>query len=147
MYGVQLMLNLLQRTLIISVKPKYAREIADGRKTVELRRRFTNAASIGSLVLIYSSSPQKQIVASAEIVDVRRLPIQDIWLEYATSAAIERDEFDQYFSGLQSGFVIKLDNVRKLTKPVPSESLQKHFGFRAPQSYGYFSPLYRALVE
>jgi len=146
-FGVQLMLSFVERTLIFSVKPKYAADIADGRKTVELRRRFGSDGAIGAFVLIYSSAPDKTIVATAEIADVHRLPIDQIWEQYADDAVIERSDFERYFSGLACGYVIVLDNIRKLEEPVTREKLERKFGFRPPQSYGYFPSSYRALAE
>ena len=51
--------------------------VLDGRKTVELRRRFTNSEVIGSLAFIYSTSPVRELVGYARIRDVRRLGVKD----------------------------------------------------------------------
>jgi predicted transcriptional regulator len=55
--------------IIISVKPEHAHNIIVGRKTVELRRRFTDTSAI---VLIYSSSPEKALIGGCE--DSKRAP-------------------------------------------------------------------------
>jgi predicted transcriptional regulator len=58
--------------IIISVKPEHAHNIIVGRKTVELRRRFTDTSAI---VLIYSSSPEKALIGAVRIANVRRMAV------------------------------------------------------------------------
>jgi hypothetical protein len=50
--GVQLVFDFANQDVLFSIKPNYADKILDGRKTVELRRRFTNSEVIGSLAFI-----------------------------------------------------------------------------------------------
>ena len=76
------MLDLVNRDVIFSIKPKYADQIMEGIKTVELRRRFTNEAPIGARAFIYSSAPAKAMVGYATIADVRLLRIDEIWKQY-----------------------------------------------------------------
>ncbi len=51
------------RSLLVSVKPVYARLILAGSKTVELRRVRPNAVP-GCQVLIYASSPTMEMVGT-----------------------------------------------------------------------------------
>jgi predicted transcriptional regulator len=61
--------------IIISVKPEHAHNIIVGRKTVELRRRFTDTSAIGRWMLIYSSSPEKALIGAVRIANVRRMAV------------------------------------------------------------------------
>jgi predicted transcriptional regulator len=144
--GVQLVLGLVNRDIIFSIKPKYAEQIMTGVKTVELRRRFRNEANVGARAFIYSSTPTKAMVGYATIADVRRLSVHEIWAEYAGRAGITREDFDAYFSGLDQGYVIALTDAHRFTTSVAIGSLRKRFGFRAPQSYRYAGTEYRALI-
>ena len=58
-------LSTLKRNVLISVRPLYAKEIVEGRKTVELRRKFPGTEAAGGTVVIYSSSPVRAVVAVA----------------------------------------------------------------------------------
>ena len=64
----------IKRDVLMSIRPQYASKILDGRKTVELRRKFPEVGAIGATVLIYSSSPVKAIVGTARIKKVAKLP-------------------------------------------------------------------------
>jgi predicted transcriptional regulator len=57
----------LKPNLLVSVRPEFASKIANGEKTVELRRRFPRDMVIGARVLIYSSRPVAAIICQAKI--------------------------------------------------------------------------------
>jgi predicted transcriptional regulator len=126
-----------RRDILVSIQPRYASKILDGRKTVELRRRFPDPGAMGALALIYSSSPVCAIVGFARIKQVARLPLSKIWKEFGAAACISKNEFKAYFKGLQSGYVISFENVQPLTPCVAAEELERRFGIVPPQSYRY----------
>lgn len=126
-----------QRDVVLSIKPIYSEKILAGQKTVELRRRFPVAAPYGALAYIYSSSPVKAIVGTASIRDVLKLPVEQIWTEFESTAFIERPLFDKYFEGLSFGFALVFDDVKSFTRPLPLQELRARFGFEPPQSFLY----------
>jgi predicted transcriptional regulator len=140
------MLDLVNRDVIFSIKPKYVDQIMAGVKTVELRRRFTNEAHIGAWAFIYSSTPTKAMVGYATIADVRRLPIEEIWRQYAYETGISHSELAAYFRGLTHGYVIALRDPQRFKTSATMQYLRERFGFRAPQSYQYAGIEYRALI-
>src|ERR1700680_1602249 len=144
--GLQLVLDLINRDLMFSVKPKYANLIMSGVKTVELRRRFSGEAVIGTRAFIYATSPAKAMIGYVTIADVRHLPVEGIWQLYASQAGVTRAEFEDYFLGVQNGYVIELKEPRRLRVSATMEYLKERFGFRAPQSYQYAGVEYRALI-
>ena len=141
------MFDFANQDVLFSIKPTYADKIFDGRKTVELRRRFTDAEVIGSLAFIYSSSPVRELVGYARIRDVRRLLVHDIWREYRDAAGIGKLEFDCYFEGRREGYVIMLDEPTRLAVGVSIADLRARFGFVPPQSFRYVSREYHALIR
>lgn len=141
------MFDFASQDVLFSIKPIYADQILAGRKTVELRRRFTNAEVTGSLAFIYSTSPVRQLVGYARIKAVRKLRIQDIWREYRDVAGISKAGFDTYFEGKCDGYVIELDEPTRLADGVPIADLRERFGFVPPQSFRYVSRDYHALIR
>ena len=127
------------RGILVSIRPIYASKILDGRKTVELRRKFPDVAVNGTTALFYSSSPVCAIVGCARIHQVLRLPVSRIWKEHGAAACISKREFDAYFSGLQLAYVIFFESVRSLKKHLKATDLQEQFGIVPPQSYRYLS--------
>ena len=126
-----------QRDVVLSIKPTYSKSILDGRKTVELRRRFPVSAPNGTLAYIYSTSPVKAMVGTASIRDVLKLPIEQLWAEFQANASIERDQFNSYFEGLEEGFALVLDEAKAFARPLPLNELRERFGFEPPQSFLY----------
>lgn len=127
----------LQRDIVLSIKPMYSEKILDGSKTVELRRRFPVAAPSGSLAYIYATSPVKAMVGIAEIRDVLRLPIEQIWTEFEKTVFIKRENFEKYFEGLEHGYALVFDDVKAFSRPLPLIELRERFGFEPPQSFLY----------
>ena len=141
------MLSESPRDVVLSIKPVYSEKILSGRKTVELRRRFPLANPIGALAYIYSTSPVKAIVGSASISNVRKLPLEEIWSEFQSTAFIERDQFEKYFDKRDHGFALVLDHVRAFQRPFPLSELRERFGFEPPQSFLYAKHDLRRALE
>ena len=136
------------RDVVLSIRPQYCDKILDGRKTVELRRRFPVSAPKGAVAYIYSTSPVRAMVGSAEIANVAKLPVYDIWQQYSDLAFVEKADFDAYFAGLDEGFALEFSNIRPLPRAFDLPELRKRFGFEPPQSFLYAKPgLRRALQD
>jgi len=105
------------------------------------------SAPRGTIAYIYSTSPIRAIIGVAEIIDVIKLPVADIWEKYADDASIERVEFDSYFSGLDEGYALKFENARPFPRELKLSELRKRFGFEPPQSFLYANPVLRRALR
>jgi predicted transcriptional regulator/DNA-binding Xre family transcriptional regulator len=135
------------RDVLFSIRPVHAERILKGRKTVELRRRFPNAVTPGTLALIYSTSPTSALIGSARIKAVQCTDLSTLWKTHRKAACLDKSDFEAYFTGLERGYAIILDSPRPLERPVGLMELRKRFGFEPPQSYQYASPRIRGLIE
>lgn len=135
------------RDVVFSIKPNHAQKILEGRKTVELRRRFTDGIRPGTLALIYTTSPTRALTGFAKIRAVQRLSIRDLWETHHDAACLQKSDFEAYFSGVDRGYAIMLTSAKPLTRPVGLSELRKRFGFEPPQSYQYATPQMCDLVE
>ena len=135
------------RDVLFSIRPVHAEKILTGDKTVELRRRFANAVTPGTLALIYSTSPTSALTGSAKIKAVECTDLRTLWKTHRKAACLDKSDFEAYFAGLERGYAIILDTARPLERPVGLTELRKRFGFEPPQSYQYASPRIRGLVE
>lgn len=91
------------------------------------------------MAYIYSTSPVRAMVGIAEIKDVLKLPVQQIWSEFEDTAFIERNDFDSYFHGLEFGFALLFEEIKPFSRPIPLTELREKFGFEPPQSFLYAS--------
>jgi len=131
------------RDVVLSIHPHYTAMIMEGKKTIELRRRFPLSAAKGTVAYIYSTSPVRALVGSAEIAEVVKLPIEKIWKGYSKRALINREDFDSYFNGVNEGFALHFANPRAFDRSLSLDELRDRFGFEPPQSFLYATPILR----
>ncbi|MDP1643734.1 MAG: helix-turn-helix domain-containing protein [Phenylobacterium sp.] len=136
-----------RRDVVFSIKPEYCDAIIDGRKTVELRRRFPATAPVGTTVFIYATSPTRALVGMAEIGQVHCRTPQEIWDSFSDRACIARKDFDRYFDGVESGVAIELRRGRRLRRSLDLSELRERFSFEPPQSYLYATPKMREALH
>ena len=80
---------------IISLKPRYARLVISGDKTVELRNRIVRLKP-GTLIWIYATRPMARIVGIAEIESVVHADPAEIWQRFGDDICVDRNGFDSY---------------------------------------------------
>jgi predicted transcriptional regulator len=136
-----------ERDVVLSIRPLYSDKIFEGKKTIELRRRFPVAAPRGTIAYIYSTSPVRAMMGSTEIENVIRLPVAEIWKKFGKMAQITKSDFDDYFTGLKEGFALKISNARPFSRPVNLTELRDRFGFEPPQSFLYATSVLRAALQ
>jgi predicted transcriptional regulator len=117
---------MVNRDVLMSIRPEYAEAILSGSKTFELRRRRPSFAP-GSRVVVYSSSPDQKLLGTFVAGEVHELKPSRLWKAVSPTAGISRRDFDAYFDGCELGYAIE---VQKPTRLDP-----KPLRFRPPQSY------------
>jgi len=126
-----------RKTIMLSIHPKFAEKIFNGQKCVELRRNSPNLSS-NDTVIIYVTSPIKQVWGASRIRSVVKLPLDALWEQVQNDACISKTDFDQYFSGVDEGFGIYLDQVQNASSPLDLSEIKKEWNnFCPPQSYRY----------
>lgn len=122
-----------QRIALLSVHPRHAEAILDGRKTVELRRSFP-ITDVTHIVL-YATSPVQRIVGWFSVAGVRSASPKEIWDHDGASAAVPQEEFRRYFEGTDQAIAILVGISHRLIEPIALEKLPSHS--RPPQSFRY----------
>ena len=125
------------RTIVLSIKPRYAELILAGTKTVEFRRAW--AAEKVAAIAIYASAPIRKIVGVVQVSDVISAKPNSLW-DYCKKrgGGLSRSELFAYMNGKPMGFAILLKGVTKLHQGiVPSSVID---GFSPPQSFRYMTP-------
>lgn len=131
---------MLGKMLLISIKPKYAELIFNGKKSVELRRVCPKLNN-GDLVLVYVSSPTKAIYGGFKVDAVISESPERLWNQIGIRSGLKKEEFDLYYKNAKIGYGITFSEVWSLPKPIMLESIKSTWPeFRPPQSYWYFKP-------
>jgi predicted transcriptional regulator len=127
------------KAIMISIRPKFAEKIFNGTKCVELRRIKPNIGE-GDIVVVYVTSPIKEVWGTFEVKSVITKPKSQLWEFVQDSAGITKIEFDNYFQGLSNGYGIIMKSVSANKNYLSLDDIRKNWeGFTPPQSYRYLS--------
>jgi predicted transcriptional regulator len=126
-----------KKSLLISVRPKFAEMIFSGSKTVELRRVRPNVRK-GDIAIIYVSSPTRALQGAFEISNVVSAKPVTLWRKCGKQSGIKRAAFLSYFAGKVLGHALV---IKRAWKWAVSTSLcflrRRNNGFHPPQSFRY----------
>ncbi len=115
------------------IKPHFANKIISGEKKYEFRRVPLKYSL--SHIIIYSSSPVRNIIGIAVVKDVIISSVNQAWARTRHAAGIERDEFIKYFDGKNTACVIELDKTISFYNSFSPYEIEHDF--HVPQSYKY----------
>ena len=136
-----------KRTLLLSVKPKYAAMLLSGKKTVELRR-IRPRVEPGDVVLIYATLPECRIVGYCHVTKVLLEVPTALWSEVGSATGVSRVDFDRYFEGVQTAVGIVMERPAAISERLSLEELRRLVpGFRPPQSFRYIGSREKKLQQ
>lgn len=122
-----------QTTALLAVQPQFAALLMSGRKKVEFRRtRFREPVST---IVIYASSPTRQVVGSILVKRIECDSPTKIWKRYGKVGGISKIEFLRYFEGAEYAYAIVVEGAKPLASPRPLTDYVP--SGRAPQSFQY----------
>jgi len=123
--------------LLLSIHEKYASQIFDGRKTVELRK-LKPRLEAGDLIVVYVTSPRKEIVGILEVSKVVSYPPDILWNIVEKKSGVTAHEFNSYFENAPLGFAIFVRKYVNFVEPLKLNIVrEKWSNFRPPQGYQY----------
>lgn len=120
--------------VLLSIKPKYVKEILSGAKQYEFRKRIFRNETVKT-VYIYSTSPEKKIVARFQLSEIIKNSPDYLWEQYCDVSGLSEREFFEYFSDRDTGYAIRIDELEEFAEPVDPRSVIDRFV--APQSFRY----------
>ena len=120
------------RKILISINPEHVDSIISGIKKYEYRR--IAAKKDVSSIIIYETTPIKRVVAEAEIMDVLKMPIEELWGLTKDGSGISKDFYLSYFKGKSVAYAYKLGKIKVFEEP---KTLMDFGVSAAPQSFVY----------
>ena len=118
--------------MLLSIKPKYAKVILEGKKQYEFRKSRPKEGV--DRIIFYASAPQKEVVGEALIDEILEGTPKEIWEIAKTAAGITKKFYFSYYSGKDKAIAYKLKNVVIYEKP---KALSDYGICQAPQSSVY----------
>lgn len=119
--------------VLLSIKPKYADKIFAGVKIYEFRKIIFKNKNVKK-VIVYASAPVCKVIGEFEIESILSLNTKELWQKTMHESGIDKEFYDDYFSGKRIGHAIKVKKVRKYPRGINID----HFSIkRPPQSFTY----------
>lgn len=120
------------RTVLISIKPKYVKQIIAGNKRVEFRKKGFSSPVLKAYV--YESSPVKKIVGFFYVDRIVPGTAKDLWETFSDSGGITEEELVEYLGGSE-GCAICFSDFHIFKTPIDPNTVIDNF--TAPQSFCY----------
>jgi predicted transcriptional regulator len=120
--------------VLLSIKPKYVKAILDGSKKYEFRKQIFKDNS-RKTIFIYASSPTKKIVAKFQLGEIVEGHPDYLWEKFWDVSGISEQEFFEYFSGKETGYAIRITDLKEFDKPMDPHTIFERFV--PPQSFCY----------
>ena len=121
-------------TVLLSIKPRFAKLIFDGIKKFEYRKKGFAKQGIQKVV-VYASSPIKKIIGEFQISEIILNTPDLIWTMTKQHAGIDKEYFFKYFEGKKKAYAIGILEATKYKEPLDPHILQSNF--TPPQSFMY----------
>lgn len=118
--------------MLLSIKPKYAKVILEGKKKYEFRKNRPQKDV--DQIIFYASSPQKEVVGEATIEEIIEGSPNEIWEIAKFASGITKKDFLAYYKGKEKAFAYKLKDVMIYDQP---KNLSFYGISQAPQSFVY----------
>lgn len=128
---------ILPKTLVLPLHPKWAAMVTTGKKTIEVRRRFTKTGTMPILGLVYTTTPIKAITTLVTLTTQTTRTIAQIDALQAKTH-IPSTMLDTYLD--THGLAIALQDPKPLTQAIPLNTLRTQYQFTPPQNFCYPTP-------
>lgn len=121
------------RVALMSIRPRYAHAILEGRKTVEFRKR--PLADDVTHVVIYSTVPDRAVIGYFTVDGQETCTPESLWDEYRDQGVIGEGDFFNYYASRERATGIRVGTATRLSRTL---SLVDDLGVaRPPQSFQY----------
>lgn len=114
--------------ILLPIKPQYAHAILEGQKTVEYRK--VRPKDNNGVVIIYSSSPERQVIGEFSYDGIIALSPEELWNVTKDKGCIAKADYDKYFNGKTIGYAFNIVSVTRYDEP---KTLEDYGIVRAPQ--------------
>ena len=119
-------------TILLSIKPEYSKNIFNGTKIYEFRKKLAKKSI--DKIIVYSSSPEKQVIGEVKVLGTLSLNPSLLWETTKKEAGISRIKYGEYFKNCEKAYAYILGDYIEYNEP---KALTEFGVYRAPQSFMY----------
>jgi predicted transcriptional regulator len=122
--------------VVLSVNKKYSDLIFDGKKQVEIRRKFPTRLQ-GKRAVVYETQPSASLRGEVTISAVVKGHPNEIWERFGERAGCSYEEFESYVGSTEEIAALELKDLNPYLAPVGISLLYKFIeeDIRPPQSF------------
>lgn len=120
--------------VLMSIKPQFVKEIFNGNKKFEYRKAIFKNKDIKTVV-VYATMPIGKIIGEFEIDTILVEHPSEIWQLTKEYSGITEEFYDEYFSGRDIAYAIKIKSLNEYNEPICPYA--NNANFKAPQSFKY----------
>ena len=118
--------------MLLSMKPKYVDMIVAGDKKYEFRK-FRCRENV-DIIVIYATSPVKQVIGEVPIIAVLEGPVDEIWKQTQSEGGVTKQSFMEYYKNRRTAVAYHLGEVTLYPEPLSLSDVGLSY---APQSFAY----------
>ncbi|WP_435147652.1 hypothetical protein [Halobaculum sp. P14] len=111
--------NIRDDIILLSIRPKFARQIFDGEKIYEFRKPSV-PTDVSYVLLLENGS--KDILGGFEVGDVIRKDVDELWSEYGKGTSV-KDRFYRYYEGWEYGLAFEVQKPDEFEQSIPIETI------------------------
>lgn len=104
------------KKILLPIKPQYAHAILEGKKTVEYRKCTPKNSNKGAVV-IYSSSPECQVIGEFYYDGILSMSPKEMWNATSERGCIAKADFDKYFEDREIAYAFNIVGVTRYDEP------------------------------
>jgi predicted transcriptional regulator len=123
----------MQTRVLLSIKPQFADKILNGDKKYEFRRLLYKSPNVEKII-IYATSPIMKVIGEFDVAMVHSMEIEALWEKTMEYSGIEKQYYDSYFKGKETGHAIEVKHATRYSEP---KTLKDYNIGHAPQSFVY----------
>ena len=117
--------ELRKKSFIISINPEFSHKIINGMKTVEFRKKPIKNTVDNAI--IYSTSPDKEIIGYFTVKGVDLDTVDNIWNKYEKFGGISKEFYDSYYKNHKKPAVAITINKAYKFNPINPNNIFNHF--------------------
>lgn len=118
--------------MLLSIKPEYVKKILSGKKKFEYRK-FHCRDDVNT-VIIYSTAPEKKVVAEVELLDIVEGDLEYVWQMTKNEGGILKRSYREYYKDREIATAYHLGKVTIYDIPKQLSDFGLNY---TPQSFAY----------
>lgn len=118
--------------MLLSIKPEYVKKILSGKKKFEYRK-FHCRDDVNT-VIIYSTAPEKKVVAEVELLDIVEGDLEYVWQMTKNESGILKRSYREYYKDREIATAYHLGKVTIYDIPKQLSDFGLNY---TPQSFAY----------